>query len=127
MTKYNLKAIFEDYEKDDDIFSNESQKVKVIKDAISNRLTEAEKIILLLYAETGSMRQLAKDLDVSHSSVIKAVDEIKLKILEYYYTIKAEQYDIKPDNDTDDNSIPPGPLGRDGLTEKSDMEVVEGE
>lgn len=106
MTKFNLKNIFEDYSKDDSIWSDESPKIKVIKDAIDLKLTQAEKIILLLYAETGSMRQLAKDLEVSHSSVIKAVDEIKLKVLDYYYEKLAEAYDIEPDTTTTDNNIP---------------------
>lgn len=104
--KYNLKNILEDYTKDDSIWSEESPKVKVLKDAIDLKLNEAEKIILLLYAETGSMRQLAKDLEVSHSSVIKEIDEIRMKVLDYYYEKLAETYDIEPDTTATDNNIP---------------------
>lgn len=104
--KYNLKNILEDYTKDDSIWSEESPKVKVLKDAIDLKLNEAEKIILLLYAETGSMRQLAKDLEVSHSSVIKEIDEIRMKVLDYYYEKLAEAYDIEPDTTATDNNIP---------------------
>lgn len=82
MGKIDIKALYKEYEKDTSIWSEESQKIRVIKDAIET-LTQPEKIILLMYAEIGSLRKLAIQLDVTHSAVIKEIKKIRNKINNY--------------------------------------------
>lgn len=115
-TKYNIKELYQIYAKDTSIFSEESQLIRVVKDAIET-LTQPEKIILLLYAEIGSLRKLAQKLDVSHSAVIKEMKKIKGKIYKYIN-------DLQPNTDTDNNSVPLGPIGGNDNDKADDMEVA---
>lgn len=114
--KYNIKELYQIYAKDTSIFSEESQLIRVVKDAIET-LTQPEKIILLLYAEIGSLRKLAQKLDVSHSAVIKEMKKIKGKIYKYIN-------DLQPHTDTDNNSVPAGPIGGNDNNKADDMEVA---
>lgn len=50
-----------------------------------NTLNEADKIILYLYAELGSLRAVGRTLGVSYTTARKAVMEIKEKIFDALY------------------------------------------
>ena len=107
---FNIKEVLKDYavpEGDDLLFSEEDTDVLMLKEII-NELPRYDLIILLMYAELGSLRLVAKELDVSHTAAIKKMDQIKLAVMGEFYRRKAESLDRKikkkiHDNDTDTN------------------------
>lgn len=80
----DLNKLYDEYAIDKDVFNEESQKVKVLKDIIFNNLNELDKRIILLYAEEGSMRRVAKHLGVSVATAYHTISRIRDKILEEY-------------------------------------------
>ena len=80
----DYKTIREDYRFDGSIFSEEPERVARLKWIIDNRLTEVERIIILLYIDCHSCRKLGKKLTLSHNTVAKEVRRIRAKILEEY-------------------------------------------
>lgn len=79
----NFKKIFEDYQPDNDIFSEEPEVVAKLKDVIFNRLSEIDRRVILLYAELQSQRKVAKLLGVSASTVNILIRRIRKEILEW--------------------------------------------
>lgn len=104
---FNIKEVLKDYavpEGDDLLFTEEDENVLMLKEII-NELPRYDLIILLMYAELGSLRLVAKELDVSHTAAIKKMDQIKLEVMGEFYRRKAESLErmIKKkihDNDT---------------------------
>lgn len=104
---FNIKEVLKDYavpEGDDLLFTEEDENVLMLKEII-NELPRYDLIILLMYAELGSLRLVAKELDVSHTAAIKKMDQIKLQVMGEFYRRKAESLErmIKKkihDNDT---------------------------
>lgn len=91
--KLNIKEILKDYEMpegDDLLFSDENEDILLIKQIIHN-LPQYDLIILLLYAELGSLRAVANYLSVSHTAAIKKMDQIKMDVLGQFYERKARQ------------------------------------
>lgn len=90
-------------EGDELLFSDENEDILLIKQIIHN-LPQYDLIILLLYAELGSLRAVANYLSVSHTAAIKKMDQIKLEVLGKFYEMKARQLnkeiDKKIKNDT---------------------------
>lgn len=82
-TTFDIKEILETYSIDDDVFSNEEEWFSNVKDAVWNGLDETERRIILLYAELGNMRDTAKALKVSPSTIYIYVSKIRIKIKEY--------------------------------------------
>jgi len=74
----------EDYRFDGSIFSQEPDKVARLKWIIDNRLTDVERILILLYVDRQSYRKLAKELTISHQTLAKEIRRIKAKILTEY-------------------------------------------
>lgn len=81
MTIYDILEI---YKPDDSIFSEELSSVHKLKHIIYTRLKESDKRIILLYAEYGSVRQVAKMLHISLSTMYAQLDRIKKTILLLY-------------------------------------------
>lgn len=81
----DYKTIREDYRFDGSIFSAEPDKTARLKWIIDHRLTDVERIIILLYVDCQSYRKLAKKLTLSHQTCAKEVRRIKKKILEEYH------------------------------------------
>lgn len=79
-----FRAIKKEYAYDADIFSEEDPKSATIKYIIDNRLTLAEKTIILLYAECASFRKLGEMMGISHTTIRKEVVRIRAKILQEY-------------------------------------------
>ena len=74
-----LRKLLREYEdKEEDIMEDTDELLEVY-DAV-NALNEADRIILYLYAELGSLRAVGRTLGVSYSTARKAVQEIKGKI-----------------------------------------------
>lgn len=87
--KLNVKELWKEYAPPTDdalLFTDEDNKTLLLKEIIQTGLTSFDRTILLLYVEKGSLRQVAKCLDVSHSAIIKKMDQIKLNVLDQFYT-----------------------------------------
>lgn len=78
-----LPRIRADYEphRADDVFAPEDRAERV-KRAMAERLTEAERTVVILYAEVRSLRKLGVALGVSHATVRKELDRIRGKIFD---------------------------------------------
>ena len=79
----NINEIIEDYRPDNDIFSQEDKRINQLKNIIYNNLDEVDRRIILIYAETGSLRKLGKELGVSPSTALFKIREIRKKIYEH--------------------------------------------
>lgn len=83
-TPEELRKLLREYEdKEEDIMEDTDELLEVY-DAV-NTLNEADRIILYLYAELGSLRAVGRTLGVSYSTARKAVQEIKGKIFDNLY------------------------------------------
>lgn len=105
MEGLNIKELLKDYkppEGDELLFSEEDHDVILLKEII-NELPRYDLIILLMYAELGSLRLVAKELDVSHTAAIKKMDQIKLKVLGEFYERKVQALNNKINRDIKKN------------------------
>lgn len=80
----DYKDVREDYRFDPSIFSQEPDRTARVKWIIDNRLTEVERILILLYVDCQSFRKLGRRLGLSHQTCAKEVRRIKAKILQEY-------------------------------------------
>lgn len=76
----NIKELIDEYKPDYSIFTDDDDMMIKIKEAVQ-RLSDADRIIFILYCETGSLREVGKVLGVSHTTVFKCIKTIKDKIL----------------------------------------------
>ena len=76
-----LRKLLREYE-DKEIDMMEDTDELITLYAAINQLNEADRIILYLYAELGSLRAVGRTLGVSYTTARKAVIEIKNKIYE---------------------------------------------
>jgi len=86
----DYKSIREDYRWDGSIFSQEPEKIARVKWIIDNRLTEVERILILLYVDCQSYRKLGKRLGLSHQTCAKEVRRIRTKILDEYSKLESK-------------------------------------
>ena len=77
----DLRKLLREYENKEEDMMNDTDELLEVYDAIKT-LNDADKIILYLYAELGSLRAVGRCLGVSYSTARKAVIEIKNKIYE---------------------------------------------
>lgn len=76
-----LRKLLREYEDKEEDIMQDTDELLGVYDAV-NALNEADRIILYLYAELGSLRAVGRTLGVSYSTARKAVQEIKNKIYE---------------------------------------------
>ena len=77
----DLRKLLREYsDKQEDILTDTDELLSFY--TAIDTLTDADKIILYLYAELGSLRAVGRTLGVSYSTARKAVIEIKNKIYE---------------------------------------------
>lgn len=76
-----LRKLLREYEDKEENIMEDTDELLEVYDAV-NTLNEADRIILYLYAELGSLRAVGRTLGVSYSTARKAVQEIKEKIFE---------------------------------------------
>lgn len=88
-----IQKIEEEYKPDLTIWNEDDEDMTLLKKTLM-KLNESDRIIMLLYAETQSLREVGKMLGVSHTIIFK---EIK--------RIKKEMYDIFKLNCTNSNSV----------------------
>lgn len=79
-----LRKLLREYEDKEENIMEDTDELLEVYDAV-NGLNEADRIILYLYAELGSLRAVGRTLGVSYSTARKAVQEIKGKIYDNLY------------------------------------------
>lgn len=79
-----LRKLLREYE-DKEIDMMEDTDELIALYAAINQLNEADRIILYLYAELGSLRAVGRTLGVSYTTARKAVIEIKDKLFKTLY------------------------------------------
>ena len=79
-----LRKLLREYEDKEENIMEDTDELLGVYDAV-NQLNEADRIILYLYAELGSLRAVGRTLGVSYSTARKAVQEIKGKIYDNLY------------------------------------------
>jgi DNA-directed RNA polymerase specialized sigma subunit len=78
----DTKALLKEYEKNNDIFSEESEKVRLTKEALW-QLSETDRLLICLYSEIQSLRKLGELLGVSRTTAYLQIKQIKEKIKNY--------------------------------------------
>lgn len=68
-----------------DIMNPDDPRVSKLKEIINTKLSQVDKIIILLYVDCQSYRQLGKRMGLSHMTVRREVQRIKNLILKEYY------------------------------------------
>lgn len=82
MVLENLKKVMEDYQADNSIWREYDDDVYYLKKAMDD-LSDADRIIFVLYCEYGSLRKVGKILGVSHSIIYKNISRIKKQMYDY--------------------------------------------
>lgn len=85
-----LRAMMKDYEYDPDIMCEDDERVIRVKRALQ-KLQDYDRILWVLYMELGASRKVGSVLHVSHSTVLKEINRIKLEIR---YQMMIDDYDI---------------------------------
>lgn len=70
-----IERLMNEYRDSDDIFEGDDE-IKILREAIYN-LPTADRIIFLLYAERQSLRDVGKELGVSHTVIYKQIKMIR--------------------------------------------------
>lgn len=76
-----MKLAGDDYLPDVSIFATDDESVHKIKQALQ-RLPLADRTIIVLYAETASLRKVAEILNVSHTTIRKELRRIRKELSE---------------------------------------------
>ena len=79
-----LRKIRQDYTYNPDIMNEEDERLTRLKKIIDQKLSLADKTIILLYVDCQSYRKLGKRLGVSHMTIRREVQRIKNIILKEY-------------------------------------------
>ena len=79
------KDIAADFQEDPaGIMSDEDERVHAVKDIILHKLSQADRTIILCYADDQSYRKLGERLGCSHMTARNAVARVKAIILDEY-------------------------------------------
>ena len=79
-----FRKIRQDYTYNPDIMNEEDERLTRLKKIIDQKLSLADKTIILLYVDCQSYRKLGKRLGVSHMTIRREVHRIKNIILKEY-------------------------------------------
>ena len=79
-----FRKIRQDYTYNPDIMNEEDERLTRLKKIIDEKLSLADKTIILLYVDCQSYRKLGKRLGVSHMTIRREVQRIKNIILKEY-------------------------------------------
>ena len=79
-----FRKIRQDYTYNPDIMNEEDERLIRLKKIIDQKLSLADKTIILLYVDCQSYRKLGKRLNVSHMTIRREVQRIKNIILKEY-------------------------------------------
>lgn len=78
----NINKVLNEYKPDESIWREYSEDMLLLKQAMNN-LSDADRVIFVLYCEYGSLRKVGKKLGVSHSIIYKNITRIKREMYEY--------------------------------------------
>ena len=78
----DTKALVNEYAKNEDIFSEESEKVRLTKEALWE-LSDTDRLLICLYSEIQSLRKLGELLGVSRTTAYLQITQIKERIKQY--------------------------------------------
>ncbi len=84
-----LRAIIAEYDYNEDIMTDEDVRVIKIKRALT-KLPLPDKILFCLYMDLGASRKVGTVLGVSHSTILKEINRIKVEIR---YQMMIDNYD----------------------------------
>lgn len=79
-----FRKIKQEYSYNPDIMNEEDERLTRVKKIIDQKLSLADKTIILLYVDCQSYRNLGKRLGVSHMTLRREVQRIKNIILKEY-------------------------------------------
>ena len=88
----DFKDVQLDYTFDADIMNGEPERVRLVKQIVAERLSDADRIIILLYADCQSYRKLGARLGCSHTTVARTINRIRSFILAEYEKMKANEH-----------------------------------
>lgn len=77
MTSEELKSIIDDYTEDTSIFNEEDDTIRMSKKILWHKLSESDRRIILIYADTGSLRKTAKLIGVSVGTISSRIHKIQ--------------------------------------------------
>ena len=86
----DYKEIRRDHAFDPDIFNAEDERARRVTRIIDHRLSQADRTIILLYADCASCRKLGARLRVSYVTAMREVNRIKRIILDEYAALTTE-------------------------------------
>ncbi len=78
----DTKALLNEYAKNEDIFSGESEKVRLVKEALW-QLSDTDRLLMCLYSEIQSLRKLGELLGVSRTTAYLQIKQIRERIKQY--------------------------------------------
>lgn len=78
----NINKVLNEYKPDESIWREYNEDMLLLKQAMNN-LSDADRVIFVLYCEYGSLRKVGKKLGVSHSIIYKNITRIKREMYEY--------------------------------------------
>ena len=87
----SYKDIKRDYEWEFDMFSDEPERVNLLKEIIATKLNEVDRTIILLYADCQSTRKLGKRMGMSMMTVWREIKRIKKEIIDIYTPLAKER------------------------------------
>ena len=79
-----FRKIKQEYSYNPDIMNEEDERLTRVKKIIDQKLSLADKTIILLYVDCQSLRKLGARLGVSHMTIRREVQRIKNIILKEY-------------------------------------------
>lgn len=77
MTNDDLKWMMSEYMEDNSLFSEEDQTTRAMKHILWKDLSEADRRIILIYADTASLRKTAATLNLAVGTVIARIHKIQ--------------------------------------------------
>lgn len=86
-----FRRISKEYAYSDDVFCEDDQKVKILKQIISEKLCQVDRIIILLYADCASYRKLGEKMGMAPMTIRKQVIRIQDIIKKEYERTIAHQ------------------------------------
>lgn len=76
--------------REEDIFDPDPDKVRLVKQIVA-RLPQADRTLIIMYAECGSYRRMGKALGLSHVTIGKEILRIRAAVREEYERLKGKE------------------------------------
>ena len=76
----SFRELAPDYAPDDDVFNQDPERVAAAKRAVDS-LDTVDRVLMLMYADCGSLRKLGQQLGISHMTAAKEIRRIRAEVL----------------------------------------------